>query len=305
MKKAISLLAVFTVILLQSYPQTVTDIDGNTYHTVTIGTQVWMLENLKTTKYNDGTAITFEPGVLAWNSLTTGAYCWYGNDPGLYKDLYGALYNWYAASSGKLAPQGWHVPSKDDWNTLIAYLGGESLAGGKLKEAGNSHWIGPNTGADNSSGFTALPGGLNSEGYDKLGDVAWCWTSTIGTAFPELAAWACLLDSYNAAADMREPGKASGMSVRCVRDYAAGTQENDPSGWRIYPNPATDYLAVDLMKEGGDVKLSVYNLWGKLLIRTEFTGTSGLMDLSGLIKGIYIVKMENRAGIFQRSFVKE
>jgi uncharacterized protein (TIGR02145 family) len=138
---------------------TVTDIDGNIYHTVTIGTQVWMVENLKTTKYRNGDPIPNVTG-NAWAALTTGAYCWYNNDAATYKATYGALYNWYAvADSRNIAPTGWHVPTDAEWTTLTTFLGGESVAGGKLKETGTNHWTSPNTGATNETGFTALPGG--------------------------------------------------------------------------------------------------------------------------------------------------
>ena len=139
--------------------ETITDIDGNVYHTVTIGTQVWMVENLKTTRLNDGTSIPMVTDNTTWNYLHSPGYCWYNNDPATYKNTYGALYNWLAVNTGKLAPVGWHVPSVEEWNTLVLWLGGTNIAGGKMKEKGNSHWNLPNTGATNESGFTGLPGG--------------------------------------------------------------------------------------------------------------------------------------------------
>ena len=144
---------------------TVVDIDGNVYHTVTIGTQVWMVENLKTTKYNDGTAIPLVTDSAAWDELTTPGYCWYNNDSATYKNPYGALYNWYAVSTGKLAPTGWHVPTDSEWAVLTTYVGntyygGLDSAGGALKSTDKTYWLSPNTGATNSSGFSALPGGF-------------------------------------------------------------------------------------------------------------------------------------------------
>jgi uncharacterized protein (TIGR02145 family) len=105
-----------------SFTTAVTDKDGNVYHTVTIGTQTWMVENLKTTKYNDGTAIPFITDNSAWANLTTPGYCWYNNDSTTYKNMYGALYNWYAVSTGNLAPKGWHVATDAEWTTLQNYL---------------------------------------------------------------------------------------------------------------------------------------------------------------------------------------
>jgi uncharacterized protein (TIGR02145 family) len=117
-------------------PSIVTDKDGNVYHTITIGTQVWMVENLKTTKYNDGTDIPLVKDSATWANLTTPGYCWLYNDQTTYINTTGALYNWYAVNTGKLAPIGWHVPSDSDFIALTKYLGGENTAGGKLKEAG-------------------------------------------------------------------------------------------------------------------------------------------------------------------------
>jgi uncharacterized protein (TIGR02145 family) len=156
------------------------DIDGNTYNTVAIGSQCWTKENLKVTKYRDGTAIPLNATGDAtgysfsntWGNLTTGAYTIYGNqassDPNATN--YGFLYNVFAASdSRKLCPIGWHVPSDAEWTTLTDYLGGLSAAGGKMKSTGTTYWYTPNTSADNSSGFSALPGGYRgNDGYFGL-----------------------------------------------------------------------------------------------------------------------------------------
>jgi uncharacterized protein (TIGR02145 family) len=156
------------------------DVDGNTYKTIAIGTQVWFAENLKTTKYNDGTAIPNITGSNDWISLTTPAYCWYENNIEN-RELTGAKYNWFAASSGKVCPAGWHVPTDAEWTTLTNYLGGQSVAGAKLKETGTTHWAAPNTGATNSSGFTSLPGGQRQEAdgsFTGLGIYDIWWSST-------------------------------------------------------------------------------------------------------------------------------
>jgi uncharacterized protein (TIGR02145 family) len=115
----------------------VTDYDGNVYNTVTIGTQTWMTEDLRVTHYRNGDLIPNVAETAAWNNLTTGAYCNYDNDK-RNSATYGRLYNWYAVISGaNLAPSGWHVPTDAEWTTLTTYLGGEGVAGGKLKESGN------------------------------------------------------------------------------------------------------------------------------------------------------------------------
>ncbi len=143
----------------ENNPASITDKDGNVYTSVTIGTQVWMVENLKTTKYNDGTPIPNVTDNTEWSNLTTPAYCWYDNDI-TKKNPYGALYNGYAVRSGKLCPTGWHVPLDTEWVTLFDHAGGLNVAGGKLKETGTSHWNSPNTGATDEYGFKYLPGGL-------------------------------------------------------------------------------------------------------------------------------------------------
>jgi uncharacterized protein (TIGR02145 family) len=140
----------------------VVDIDENIYKTIQIGSQVWMAENLRTTRYNDASNIPYIENSSDWINLSSPGYCWYDNDPVLYKNTYGILYNGYTINTGKLCPTGWHIPTEAEWSTLIYYLGGEdgeSMAGGKLKEIGTSHWTIPNTGATNALGFTALPGG--------------------------------------------------------------------------------------------------------------------------------------------------
>jgi uncharacterized protein (TIGR02145 family) len=160
---------------------TVTDIDGNIYHTVTIGTQVWMVENLKTTKFNDGSLIPLISDSASWTNLLTPGYCYFNNDSNLFRNTYGLLYNWFAINSGKLCPSGWHVPTDSDWNILVNNLGGDSVAGGKMKETSTRHWKNPNTGATNVSGFTALPGGQRgSNGVFYLnGETGYWWSATL------------------------------------------------------------------------------------------------------------------------------
>ena len=197
---------------------TVSDVESNIYNVVLIGSQLWLQENLKTTKYNDGTSIPNVTDDALWSSLSTDAYCWYNNDAATFKDTYGALYDWYAIKTGKLCPTGWHVPTEDEWTTLKYYLGDESVAGGKLKEVGTTHWISPNTGADNSTGFTALPGGYRSHitgAFSDIGLIGSWWSSTAeGSAVirgREMAYDNAYLSFSYIIAD-------SGNSVRCVKD---------------------------------------------------------------------------------------
>jgi uncharacterized protein (TIGR02145 family) len=132
------------------------DNEGNTYMTILIGNQTWMAENLKSTKYNDGTDIPYQ-GFL--NPANSEAYCWY-NDDISNKNTYGGLFDLAVVNTGKICPIGWHIPTDSEWGVLIDYLGGSNIAGAKLKEAGTSHWGNDKDGATNESGFTALPGGF-------------------------------------------------------------------------------------------------------------------------------------------------
>jgi uncharacterized protein (TIGR02145 family) len=196
---------------------TVTDADGNVYPAVVIGTQTWMAANLKTTKYNDGTSIPLVATAAAWSADTTAAYCWYNEEQATYEKPYGALYNWYAVNTGKLAPTGWHVPTDAEWHTLIAYLGDSTTAGGKLKEAGTAHWATPNTGAGNSTGFTALPSGscYTSGFFYLIGEYGWIWSSTAASSTDAYHVYMI----YNSNAIYRKGGaKGIGFSVRCVKN---------------------------------------------------------------------------------------
>jgi uncharacterized protein (TIGR02145 family) len=198
-----------------------TDGDGNHYATVTIGTQVWTVENMKTTKYNDGSDIALVTDNTAWTTAGA-AYCWYNNDIAN-KVIYGALYNWFAvdaASNGgkNIAPTGWHVPSDAEYTTLTTYLGGETVAGGKMKESGTTHWTSPNTSATNESGFTALPGGYRDSGdgtFYSVGGYGYYWSSS---AIDATYAWLRYLYYSDATAYSFYGSKANGFSVRCVRD---------------------------------------------------------------------------------------
>ena len=198
------------------------DVDGNSYNMVTIGTQIWMKQNLKVTKYNDGTVIPNVTDASQWNNLTTGAYCWYDNNSSN-KDPYGALYNWYTVGTGKLCPIGWHVPSQTEWNTLLTYLGGASTAGAKLKETGTSHWKSPNT-ATNESGFNALPGGaraLASAGivFWDLGDRGSLWSSTQAGPGGTWGGGAWEMGLYSGPEAALVPyTNFVGQSVRCIKN---------------------------------------------------------------------------------------
>ncbi|MCB8998783.1 MAG: fibrobacter succinogenes major paralogous domain-containing protein [Bacteroidales bacterium] len=195
------------------------DADGNSYHIVTIGLQTWMQENLKTTKFNDGSDIPYIIEDAAWAVTPGPSYSWYKHDESSYKNSYGALYNWYAVNSGKLCPEGWHIPSKEEWHTLSISWGDSTNAGGILKETGTDYWISPNTGATNESGFSARPGCFrNVDGsFGQDGYYGYWWTSTTSAETPDYA-W-CYYLVYNSI-KVREQNILlnSGISVRCIKD---------------------------------------------------------------------------------------
>ena len=205
------------------YGPTIKDVDGNEYKTVYIGTQQWMGENLKTSKYSDGTPIPNVTDNTEWSNLSTGAWCHYNNSDSIGK-IYGKLYNWYAVSpttngNKNVCPTGWHVPSDGEWTKLTDYLGGAAIAGSKLKEVGLSNWsYGPNTDANNSSLFTALAGGFRTNDGGSsvyLGQYATWWT--INESNSTWAWYRSLTCNGGAVAGYDYP-KIVGMSTRCLKD---------------------------------------------------------------------------------------
>jgi uncharacterized protein (TIGR02145 family) len=197
-------------------PATVTDINGNVYNVVSIGTQCWMKENLKTSKYNDGTSIPTGLNGDTWQTTTSGAYAIYENNAAN-NTTYGKLYNWYAVNTGKLCPAGWHIPTDAEWTILTDFLGGETLAGGKMKST-SPLWELPNTGATNESGFSGLPGGLRSlnfGNYYDIGDYGNWWSSTEDDV---TNAWN--RDTYydSSIAGRDDSYKWNGFSCRCIKD---------------------------------------------------------------------------------------
>jgi uncharacterized protein (TIGR02145 family) len=198
-------------------PAPVTDIDGNVYNTIVIGTQTWMKENLKTTKFRDNTTIPIVTDNTAWYSLLTPGYCYYENNETTYKNVYGTLYNWFAVNTDKLCPTGWHVPRDAEWTILTTFLGGENVAGGKLKETGFSHWSSPNTSATNEVKFNALPGGnrLPTALFYDLNYAGRWWSSTEAS---DSFSWQRGLYYESASVNREEGNKISGYSVRCIKD---------------------------------------------------------------------------------------
>ena len=212
-------------------PGTVKDASDNIYRTVKIGKQVWMAENLRTTKYRDGSNITLQTDDVLWenydyiNNINTRIpmMCWYQNDQTTYSDnKFGALYNWYVISAStngnkQICPNGWHVPTDDEWGTLINYLGGEMVAGGRMKSTGTQYWQTQNTTPADTVGFAGLPGGYRGQNgkFYNLGIEANWWSSS--SQWPEKS-WRFSLDDYGSYINRGTGGNGNGFSVRCIMD---------------------------------------------------------------------------------------
>jgi uncharacterized protein (TIGR02145 family) len=194
----------------------VMDIDGNIYPTIKIGSQEWMAENLRTTRYRDGTSIPNVTDDIGWSNANYGAWCLNIIDSS-FEHLYGNLYNWYAVNDGRgLCPTGWHVPTDTEWTILTNFFGGLTVAGGPMKEVGTAHWNSPNTGATNASGFTGLPGGLRDfiGSFITFGNTGHWWSSTESGA----SGWYRVLYYNGGTVGSDNEDKRLGLSVRCLRD---------------------------------------------------------------------------------------
>lgn len=196
--------------------------DDGEFETVTIGNQVWMAENLDVDHYRNGDTIPQVTDPDEWDTLTTGAWCYYDNDSAN-GEIYGKLYNWYAVNDPRgLAPEGWHVPTNAEWTELTDFLGGDYVAGGKLKstgtiEDGDGLWYSPNEGATNESGFSALPGGSRDRNgfFTYIGYLGYWWSSSESNA---TYAWFRTLIYNGSEVNRSSYYKEYGFSVRCVRD---------------------------------------------------------------------------------------
>lgn len=216
-RKYVTFLLILIGIKLHCSGQMIKDIEGNTYLTISIGKQVWMAENLKTTKFNDGSSIANVREIEQWKTIEKPGYCWLNNDESN-RSVYGALYNWFAVSSKKLCPTGWHVPTATEWDLMITSLGDPEYAGDKLKEKGDGHWKNGLSTATNEYDFTALPGGMRFE-YGNFPLFAnnygvW-WTAT---EFDKFQAWNRGLFFQSSKTFKGHEGKRNGFSVRCIKD---------------------------------------------------------------------------------------
>jgi uncharacterized protein (TIGR02145 family) len=200
----------------------ITDIDGNHYKTIGIGTQIWMQENLEVTHLANGEKIILLESNLDWRNknLNTGAYCWYDDDSVNNRSIYGGLYNFYAFKTGLLCPTGWHVPSQNDWNTLVDFLGGKDVAGGKLIDFESKYWIDPIHYVDNNFKFLALPGGSrHPETAEFQGKGIWaCWWANRTSKEDDSKAPVIVIGKDEIALNENYIYKNGGASIRCVKN---------------------------------------------------------------------------------------
>jgi uncharacterized protein (TIGR02145 family) len=308
MKKIILLSINLLFLIFENQAQTIIDIDGNVYNTITIGTQIWMKENLEVIHYNNGDSIINITDNTQWMNDSLGSYCNYNNSVDT-ANIYGKLYNWFTVVDNRnLCPTGWHVPSIAEWNTLSLYLGGGSVAGGEMKETDTLHWHSPNVGATNISGFTGLPGGLRSTYgfFANLGDWGFWWSTSasICSGLPAGGQYSLhnITDNLGSAWQFATVGG----SVRCICDSTASAiheiKNNDLI--KIYPDPATSQITI-ACPENKNLNLAIYNIVGELVLQRELFNNTNEIDIRSLAKGIYVIKVSGADWAVQRKLIKE
>jgi len=265
---------------------TITDYDGNVYHTVTIGTQVWLKENLNSVHYSDGVPV---PGVVAYNNSDSMAA------------IYGLLYPWNDAmrnsttpGSQGVCPDGWHIPTHAEWTVMDNFLGGWTVAGGKLKEAGYDHWLPPNTGATNSSGFTALPAGEYDANqnmcFQFLGTAAVFWTSNQTST---VMARERYLSHDDAKSNQCPWYKTMKYSIRCLRDLNTDTHSGiirEKKTIRI-SNPFSNELTISC-SNSALTGVVIYSVTGMKVIERDLGETGrAVIETSSLPAGIYLLEV--------------
>ncbi|MEI8203122.1 MAG: FISUMP domain-containing protein [Bacteroidota bacterium] len=292
MKKLFLIIAGLALLSPDLQSQTITDYDGNIYNTVTIGNQVWMKENLKVTRYLNGVLIPNIVDNTQWSNVTTGAYC-YSENNAITAATYGYLYNWFTINdTQKVCPTGWHIPTDVEWTNLGNILGGDAIAGGKMKETGTTHWLTPNTGATNESNFTALPGGSRYDwgGFGAVGGNANFWSSTeLDTTYAHYRGLIYDYPLLSSASDY----KRKGFSVRCLKDVSTQINENlNESPTEIYPNPAHQNIFIN-SKEAHTTHFYLYNVLGKLLIQNDLKPGKNEINLADFPSGVFVIMIQS------------
>ncbi len=329
MKKITLLFSFFVTVA--SYAQTpgagVTDIDGNTYNSVIIGTQEWQKENLNVSRYSDGTIIPQVTDPVAWANLTTGAWCYYNNDPAN-GAIYGKLYNWYAVAGiydtaslanpslrKSLTPTDWHMPSDTEWTTLIQFIdpnayatnnstNAQSLTAGiKMKEAGNTHWYYQSgVTATNESGFTGLPGGqcgliwlpndslAGSFDYNILNGM---WWSSTESNLPDNS-YGRSLSYYGSPVQRFYDNEKNGFSVRLIKNSSLNNQSFEENSFKVYPNPAREQITIDFgdLTNASSLSYKIMNTLGQEVTNGKINFQQSVVQFNSLFsKGIYFIKI--------------
>ena len=309
-------LGLILVSSLSVYCQTLgsgtTDIDGNNYSSVIIDTQEWTKENLNVSKYSDGTIIPQVTDPTEWANLTTGAWCYYNNDP-LNGDTYGKLYNWYAVAgihdndpntpNKSLAPADWHVPTDTEWTTLTNYLGGTSVAGGKMKAT--TLWNSPNQDATDSIGFKGLPGGYRdrylSSMFSSIGENAVWWSSS---EYEKINVWYHYQYYGDGNAYKSTIGKTVGLSVRLINNTQLNNHSFKTNSFNIYPNPAKASVTIDSANPSNiaNQPYIITDALGKIVLKGKLNEGDTTINVEHLSKGIYCIKVANNKA---SKFIKE
>lgn len=308
MKKLMLFLLCTVFFTCNNQAQLPADYDGNTYDTIVIGSQTWLKKDLRTTHYLNGVAIPNVTDSASWANAITGARCYYNNDSATFSPIYGALYNWYILSNvnNKICPQGYHVPSDAEITTLENFLGGVLVAGGKMKEDGTLHWLPPNNGATNSSGFTGLPAGMRffDQSYKYHGQNYFFFSSTSHPADSTYAYGRYLY--YLDTGIERDPyPKNVGLCIRCIKDPGTGYEDLDyQQEIKLFPNPADKNITIDIAT-GLKLNITIYNTTGEIVLQTPARNSSNDIDVSKLSSGLYLIRISGMDLTVQRKFNKK
>ncbi|MDD3080397.1 MAG: FISUMP domain-containing protein [Paludibacter sp.] len=313
MKIKFTLLLFCFIIVIAAKAQetgTVTDYDGNTYQTVKIGDQWWMAENLRTTHYADGTEITHFTGTQTTSADDYATYYAYPNNDEANVPTYGLLYSWSVmgnqdASEMKqlLTNENWNVPDTTDWATLAAYLGGKSVAGGKLKSTSTA-WVSPNTGATNEAGFNALPAGdCNTNGFTVFGEEARFWTPQLVHAGMAGRTY-MFLDNETTILEYGQYRNVNTLSLRLIYKTLTASKKISGSKLSVLSTKVSDNLKIKGINQNS--MISVYSLNGVLKIKNSTQQQNEVsVDIKSLPRGMYIVQVQNCSETFQQKFIKQ
>jgi len=288
------------------YGQTVTDIDGNIYHSKAIGPQVWLKENLRTTHFNDGTLIPTTSGVAAVDS--SAIFQWFYNNDTNNINRYGRLYTWFSLiGTRNVCPLGWHVPSDSEWLALGTYLGGDSIAGDALKDTGTSYWAVTDSNVTNAAGFSGRGGGFrgNPPSFLQQGHLGMYWSVTPWGSSAFQRAYCYKLQDNLHNLEQTVSVANCGLSVRCLQ--GSPTSSNDihkSADIVVYPNPVTDILHIS-NPENNKLQLEIKDATGKSVYSSHLIKSQSEIDLSMLSKGVYIISLEGKDARYEQKLIKE